>query len=90
MRNLFPTFFVFFPGSAGASVNLNPAPSKTTKERAPANSKAGAPGGGTKQIRERSLRRNQVLLQGQGLRRPRRREIGIDGNVVPRLDVVDI
>src|SRR5271169_2650267 len=47
----FSTFFLFFAGSSGDSVNLNPAPSKTAKERAPASSKAGAPG--TRQSRRR-------------------------------------
>jgi hypothetical protein len=42
--NSFPTDLRFFVGSSGASVDLNPAPSKITRERAPVNSKAGAPG----------------------------------------------
>jgi hypothetical protein len=45
---------------------------------------------GTKQIREPLRRHDHVPPQTQGPGRPYRREIGVDGNVIPRLDVVDI
>jgi len=43
---------------------------------------------GTKQIGEPISLRNQILLQSQGPRRPYRGEVGVDRNVVPRLNVV--
>jgi hypothetical protein len=51
-------------------VNLNPAPSKTTKERAPANSKAGAPGKLLAEVRIRQLKmpRSLYLVSRRGAR----------------------
>ena len=45
--------------------------------------------GGTKQIREPVRPHDQVPSQGQGPRCPYPIEIGVDGDVPPRLDVVD-
>lgn len=45
--------------------------------------------GGTKEVREPVPRADQVPRQCQGPGCPHRREIGIDGNILPRLDVVD-
>ena len=47
-------------------MNLNPAPSKTTKERAPANSKAGAPGkdGASYRLVYKDSKREKELYSG--------------------------